>query len=66
MLTKIGEALADNGVIMHACPESAAVLPEAMTKAATKNTFRREYLGLEISVKVVSSLKVSLLHTHIH
>lgn len=66
LLPKIGEALAENGVIMHACPQSAAVLPEAMTKAATKNTFRREYLGLEISVKVVGSLEDAIVHINEH
>eukprot|EP00511_Aplanochytrium_stocchinoi_P000326 CAMPEP_0204822942 /NCGR_PEP_ID=MMETSP1346-20131115/1120_1 /ASSEMBLY_ACC=CAM_ASM_000771 /TAXON_ID=215587 /ORGANISM="Aplanochytrium stocchinoi, Strain GSBS06" /LENGTH=443 /DNA_ID=CAMNT_0051949427 /DNA_START=39 /DNA_END=1370 /DNA_ORIENTATION=- len=65
ILPLIGEALAIKGVIFNADALSQSKLPSEVTKPAEgDSTYRNEYLDLEISVKVVSSLQEAIDHVN--
>ena len=59
-LPKIAAFAARKGVILHGCKESCALIPACVP--ATQETWTTEYLGLEMSVKVVNDLKAAIKH----
>lgn len=60
ILPRICRALADRGVTVHGCPVTRSLFPEAVE--ATEEDFFREYLSLDIAVRVVDSLEDAIAH----
>lgn len=57
------QALADQGVTIHGCPETVAVAPAGVTVVpATEADWETEYLGYEMAVRVVDSLDQGIAH----
>lgn len=55
--------LAEAGVVLHGCAATAALAPEAVgVLEATEEDWDREYLALELAVRVVDSLEDALEH----
>ncbi|MDR1998018.1 MAG: glutamate-5-semialdehyde dehydrogenase [Candidatus Margulisbacteria bacterium] len=61
-LPKILPALTAAGVILHGCAETRKYAPQVLP--ATAADYGREYLDLEISVKVVGSLREAIEHIY--
>ncbi|HSQ56700.1 MAG TPA: gamma-glutamyl-phosphate reductase, partial [Gemmata sp.] len=59
-LPRIGAALASRGVQIRGCEQTRKLIPYA--RAATEEDFRKEYLDLIISIKVVESLNGAIEH----
>lgn len=59
-LPMILKALTDNGVKIHGCAETCAICPSAI--AATEDDWHREYLDLEIAVRVVDDVEQAVEH----
>lgn len=59
-LPKIKAKLDEANVIIHADSEAAAIISD--TVAATEEDFGKEYLGYEISIKVVGSIDEAIAH----
>lgn len=59
-LPLIKERLDEKGVVIHADERARVILPD--TLEATEEDFGREYLGYEISIKVVDSLEEAAEH----
>ncbi|AEI11700.1 glutamate-5-semialdehyde dehydrogenase [Cellulomonas gilvus] len=58
-------ALADEGVTIHACDETLALAPEeASVVPATDEDWAREYLSLDLAVRVVEDLDEAIEHIH--
>ncbi len=55
------QALAPDGVKLHGCPRTRAILGDAVLPA-TEEDYGKEYLAYEISVKVVDSLEQAIAH----
>ncbi|MDO5142696.1 MAG: glutamate-5-semialdehyde dehydrogenase [Eubacteriales bacterium] len=53
--------LAPSGVTIHGCPRTVALLGDAIVPA-TEEDYAREYLGYEISCRVVDSLDEAIAH----
>lgn len=63
ILPLVGESLGKAGVKFHACPRALPLLQgHAETVAATPDDWGREYLALEMSVRVVDSLNEAVNH----
>lgn len=60
LLPGLGAALRKHSVVLHGCPATRAILPEA--GVATEADWAREYLDLELALRVVDSLDEALLH----
>jgi glutamate-5-semialdehyde dehydrogenase len=60
LLPRIATALTANGVEIRGCAETCKLVPQA--KPATDSDYRREYLALTISVKVVANLDEAVSH----
>ena len=56
----LAKELSKSGVLVHACPASLLLMPGSV--AATDEDWGREYLGLELAVKVVHSLDEAIEH----
>lgn len=54
------KALSDHGVTIHGCSETAAVFSDVI--AATDEDYCKEYLGYEISCKVVADVNEAIAH----
>ena len=55
--------LAQAGVVLHGCPETVRLAPESVgVVEATEEDWDREYLALELAVRVVGSLEDALAH----
>jgi len=59
-LPAIAKRLQASGVVLHGCPRTLAVLPEAVP--ASEEDWQREYLSLDLAIKVVGSLDEALSH----
>ena len=60
-LPMAAEGLAPDGVVLHGCPRTMEILGNAVLPA-TDEDYGREYLGYEISCKVVDSLDEAIDH----
>lgn len=60
LLPNLATALTENGVLVHACEQSIALMPGAV--AATDEDWATEYFALELSVRVVDGLDQALEH----
>ena len=60
LLPKLAKALAESSVLVHACEQSIALMPGSVP--ATEQDWATEYLGLELSVRVVKSLDQAIAH----
>ena len=60
LLPKLAKALAESSVLVHACEQSIALMPGSIP--ATEQDWATEYLGLELSVRVVKSLDQAIAH----
>ena len=60
-LPMAAEGLAPDGVVLHGCPRTVEILGNAVLPA-TDEDYGREYLGYEISCKVVDSLGEAIDH----
>jgi len=60
LLPKLAKALAESSVLVHACEQSIALMPGSIP--ATDKDWATEYLGLELSVRIVNSLDQALAH----
>ncbi|MDG2478408.1 MAG: glutamate-5-semialdehyde dehydrogenase, partial [Aquiluna sp.] len=60
LLPKLAKALAESSVLVHACEQSIALMPSSVP--ATEQDWATEYLGLELSVRVVKSLDQAIAH----
>ena len=60
VLPVIKKELDKAGVLIHADEETARIIPD--TVKATEDDFAKEYLGLEISVKIVSDIDEAIGH----
>lgn len=60
-LPMAAEGLAPDGVVLHGCPRTMEILGNAVLPA-TDEDYGREYLGYEISCKVVDSLGEAIDH----
>lgn len=60
VLPLIKARLDEKGVVIHADERARAILPDSLE--ATEEDFAREYLGYEISIKVVDSLEEAAEH----
>ena len=60
VLPVIKKELDKAGVLIHADEETAGIIPD--TVKATEDDFAKEYLGLEISVKIVSDIDEAIGH----
>jgi len=60
LLPKLAKALAESSVLVHACEQSIALVPGSIP--ATEQDWATEYLGLELSVRVVKSLDQAIAH----
>jgi glutamate-5-semialdehyde dehydrogenase len=58
-LPVVGAALKDAGVVIHGCEKTAALIS---CEAATEEDWAKEYLALEISIRVVDDLDQALEH----
>ncbi|GBG34283.1 Delta-1-pyrroline-5-carboxylate synthase [Hondaea fermentalgiana] len=65
MLPVIGEALMAAGVKLHADADSLPFLPPSCTVPATEEDFVKEYLGLEMAVKVVQDVQAAIEHINL-
>ncbi len=59
-LPALAEALKEKNVLIHGDPQVCEMVQEA--KEATEEDWGREYLGYEISIKIVDSLKEAIQH----
>ncbi len=59
-LPKIGQALGERGITIHADQETCELIPKS--QLATDADWYAEYLGPEISVKIVDSLEQAIAH----
>jgi glutamate-5-semialdehyde dehydrogenase len=59
LLPEISKALVEAGVTIHGCEKTQAIIP---CVPAADDEWEREYLSLDLSVKVVSSLDEALSH----
>lgn len=55
------KALAPHHVLLHGCPRTMEILGDVVTPA-TDEDYAKEYLGYEISVKVVDSIEDAIAH----
>ncbi|MDA8902027.1 glutamate-5-semialdehyde dehydrogenase [Aquiluna sp.] len=60
LLPKLAKALAESSVLVHACEQSIALMPGSIP--ATDKDWATEYLGLELSVRIVNSLDQAIAH----
>lgn len=60
LLPKLAKALAESSVLVHACEQSIALMPGSIP--ATEQDWATEYLGLELSVRIVKSLDQAIAH----
>jgi glutamate-5-semialdehyde dehydrogenase len=60
LLPKLAAALAEAGVLVHACDKSIGLMPGSVL--ATEDDWATEYLALELAVKQVDSLDQALAH----
>ena len=60
VLPMIKKELDKAGVLIHADEEAAKIIPD--TVKASEEDFAKEYLGLEISVKIVSGIDEAIEH----
>ena len=60
LLPKLAKALAESSVLVHACEQSIALMPGSIP--ATDKDWATEYLGLELSVRIVNSLGQAIAH----
>ncbi len=60
LLPKLAKALAESSVLVHACEQSIALMPGSIP--ATEQNWATEYLGLELSVRIVKSLDQAIAH----
>ena len=60
MLPDVCRALRARGVTVHGCPATVSLFPEAVP--ATEEDYAKEYLSLDIAVKVVDSLEDAIAH----
>jgi len=63
-LPEIAQRLKSSGVTLHGCPATIALVPESVP--ATPEDWGKEYLGLELAIKVVGSLDEALEHIREH
>lgn len=56
------QSLIDKGVTIHGCEKTKKILPEAVL--ATEEDYYMEYLDLNLTVKIVSSMKEAIDHIH--
>ena len=61
-LPDIASRLLGSGVTIHGCDATQALVPEAI--AASEDDWGKEFLALEIAIKVVGSLDEALAHIH--
>jgi glutamate-5-semialdehyde dehydrogenase len=66
LLAKIGEAMKNAGVIMHADQLCIQHLPESCTVAATEDDWGKEYLCMEIAIKCVENAVEAIEHINTH
>ena len=59
-LPSLGEAFAERGVALRACPEAMRRLP--MAEPASDEDWRTEYLAMVLAVKVVDGLEPAIAH----
>lgn len=60
LLPKLAKALAESSVLVHACEQSIALMPGSIP--ASDKDWATEYLGLELSVRIVNSLDQAIAH----
>lgn len=60
LLPKLAQSLSENSVVVHACEKSKQLMPDSVS--ATDEDWATEYLGLELSVRVVSGIDQALEH----
>lgn len=60
-LPRAAKALTPHHVILHGCPRTMEILGDVVTPA-TDADYAKEYLGYEISVKVVDSIQDAITH----
>ena len=60
LLPELAKALAESSVLVHACEQSIALMPGSIP--ATDKDWATEYLGLELSVRIVNSLDQAIAH----
>ncbi len=60
LLPKLAKALTESSVLVHACEQSIALMPGSIP--ATDKDWATEYLGLELSVRIVNSLDQAIAH----
>lgn len=60
VLPEIAKRLLVSGVTLHGCPQTLALIPDAV--AATEEDWATEYYSLDLSVKVVADLNEALDH----
>ncbi len=65
-LPVVAEVFAEKGVIVHACERSISLMSSARPVPATEEDFYKEYLSMEISVKVVNNYQnaVTFINEH--
>lgn len=64
LLPLLANELTAAGVVIHGCARSCALMPGSL--AATDEDWDKEYLGLELSVRVVDSIDDALAHIARH